>query len=216
MPLITLVRHGQASFGAADYDHLSELGHRQSTLAGEVLAGRGLRDPLLCRGTLARQRDTLTRIAEAMGLPDDPQVDAGWNEYDHVALAERHARAAGEVTPGDARGFQMVLDRALAEWIRTDDEEGWRAFADGARRALGELVDGLDGRDAIVATSGGIIATIVTDLLGGGADTVVALNRVVVNAAFTTLLVGRQGVNLLAFNDHAHLTGPGAAMRTYR
>ena len=37
-----LVRHGQASFGAADYDNLSELGHRQSVRLGEYFAGKGL------------------------------------------------------------------------------------------------------------------------------------------------------------------------------
>ncbi len=216
MPLITLVRHGQASFGTADYDRLSDLGHQQSTLAGEVLAGRGLRTPVLARGTLSRQRDTLRRIAAAMALPDDPVIDDGWDEYDHIALAADHAEDHGDALPADPRGFQQVLDRALARWIAADAPDGWGAFAGGARRALHDLAAGLDGRDAVVATSGGVIAAIVTDLLHGGPDTVVALNRIVVNAGFTTVLVGRQGVTLLSFNDHAHLTGDHAGLRTYR
>jgi len=35
MGTLYLVRHGQASFGAADYDNLSELGHKQSARLGE-------------------------------------------------------------------------------------------------------------------------------------------------------------------------------------
>ena len=56
----------------------------------------------------------------------------------------------------------------------------------------------------------------VAALLAAGGPTVVALNRVVVNAGLTTLLVGSSGVNLVTFNDHAHLAGEHADLRTYR
>ena len=39
---ILLVRHGQASFGAADYDQLSPTGHEQSRVLGAALAARGV------------------------------------------------------------------------------------------------------------------------------------------------------------------------------
>ena len=39
MSAIHLIRHGQASFGADDYDLLSALGERQARLLGESLAG---------------------------------------------------------------------------------------------------------------------------------------------------------------------------------
>ena len=41
VPVIHLVRHGQASFGTDDYDRLSDLGRMQATLAGRELARRG-------------------------------------------------------------------------------------------------------------------------------------------------------------------------------
>jgi broad specificity phosphatase PhoE len=41
MGTLYLVRHGQASFGADDYDQLSELGRRQSVRLGEYLRGKG-------------------------------------------------------------------------------------------------------------------------------------------------------------------------------
>ena len=44
----------------------------------------------------------------------------------------------------------------------------------------------------------------------------VALNRVVVNASVTTLVVGGSGTSLLTFNDHAHFTGDGRRLLTYR
>lgn len=216
MPTITLLRHGQASFGAADYDALSDLGREQAVVAGGELVRRALREPLVVCGTLSRQRDTATIAMAAMGLPGEPVVDGRWDEYDHVGLVSARAAAAGAEAPTDTRSFQAVLDTALADWIDADAEDGWRGFADGAVAALEDLAAGLEGRDAVVSTSGGVIAAIGAHLLGAGARTVIALNRVVVNAALTTLLVGGTGVTLASFNDHAHLLGDRVAMRTYR
>ena len=42
MGTLYLVRHGQASFGAEDYDQLSELGRRQSVRLGQYLRDKGL------------------------------------------------------------------------------------------------------------------------------------------------------------------------------
>ncbi|WP_238430248.1 histidine phosphatase family protein, partial [Frankia nepalensis] len=58
MSVIYLVRHGQASFGSADYDVLSELGYRQAALVGAELRARGVRVDLAVSGTLRRQRET--------------------------------------------------------------------------------------------------------------------------------------------------------------
>jgi phosphohistidine phosphatase SixA len=41
MAELVLVRHAQASFGADDYDKLSDLGWRQSRWLGEYFAERG-------------------------------------------------------------------------------------------------------------------------------------------------------------------------------
>ncbi|WP_329008813.1 hypothetical protein [Streptomyces sp. NBC_01601] len=45
---------------------------------------------------------------------------------------------------------------------------------------------------------------------------VVALGRVAVNAAVTTLVVGGSGASLLTFNDHAHFAGDRRRLLTYR
>ena len=56
MSVLLLVRHGQASFGAADYDQLSSLGEEQSRLLGASLAARGVRPDLVLRGSMKRAR----------------------------------------------------------------------------------------------------------------------------------------------------------------
>jgi broad specificity phosphatase PhoE len=214
MPLICLVRHGQASFGADDYDVLSELGREQARCVGEELRRRELRNPLVVSGTLLRQRDTAALLAEAAGFGPPAEPDARLDEYDHVGLLERYP---GEATGDGSRQVQQLLDGALRSWIAAGDADGWPAFSSGAVAAVRDLAAGLDkGRDAVVVSSGGIIAAVVASLLGAPADAVIALNRSAVNVGVTSLLSGSTGLTLLAFNDHAHVTGPRRELLTYR
>jgi broad specificity phosphatase PhoE len=216
MPLICLVRHGQASFGAADYDVLSERGEEQSRCVGEELRRRELRDPLVVSGTLRRQRDTATLLAEAAGYAPPGAPDARLDEYDHVDLLRRHPGPASEGEQG-SRQVQQRLDAALRAWVTAGDADGWPAFSAGALAAVRDLATGLEkGRDAVVVSSGGVIAAVVAALLGASAAAVVALNRAAVNVGVTSLLAGSTGLSLLAFNDHAHVTGVRRDLLTYR
>jgi broad specificity phosphatase PhoE len=214
MPVVLLVRHGQASFGTGDYDRLSDLGRRQAEDTGRALRERGLRRPVAVHGSLRRQRDTAALALASAGLDVQPQADPRWNEYDHLDLVRRYAAEHEAPAPRTSREFQLLLDAALARWVEHGDVGGWTAFADGVAGALRELVGGLEsGRDAVVFTSAGVIAAVCADLLGAGAPAVVAFNRVAVNGAVTKLAVGGSGVSLLTFNEHGHLD---AGSVTYR
>jgi len=84
MGQLYLVRHGQANSSAtseADYDRLSDLGHRQAKLLGEWM--RAHEDPfdLTLSGTMRRHRET----AQGMGYPPDKQ-DERLNELAYFAL----------------------------------------------------------------------------------------------------------------------------------
>ncbi len=60
---IYLVRHGQASPGATDYDKLSSLGEQQARMLGEHMAAEGLAFDAVYAGTLRRHAQTLAGIA---------------------------------------------------------------------------------------------------------------------------------------------------------
>jgi broad specificity phosphatase PhoE len=206
MPMVLLVRHGQASFGEGDYDRLSDLGRRQAETIGRVPAVRGLRRPVVVHGSLRRQRDTARLALASADLTCQPRVDPRWDEYDHLDLVRRYAAEHEAPSPRTSREFQVLLDAVLARWVEHGDEGGWPAFVGGVTGALQELGAGLEhGQDAVVFTSAGVIAAVCADRLGAPADTVVALNRVAVNAAITKLAVGRSGTSLLTFNEHGHL-----------
>jgi broad specificity phosphatase PhoE len=204
MPTIYLLRHGQASFGTDDYDVLSDLGVHQARVAGAELDRRELRAPLVVSGTLQRQRDTAT-LAAAQFDRELYASDPRWNEFDAHALVDTHLGGPGtssELTSGE---FQEVLDVAKRDWMAVPGE-GWHAFADGAFAALSELAAAVPrGSDAVVATSAGVIAAVVTRVLGAPAETAIALNRVMINASLTVVTASPRRLSVLVFNDHAHL-----------
>jgi broad specificity phosphatase PhoE len=227
MAVVHLVRHGQASFGAADYDVLSANGRRQAAVLGRELARRGVRPDRVVTGSMLRQRDTAAVALEAGGLAVVPEVDVRWNEYDHLSLLEHHraenrrALAVGVMTNGRARTVQRALDGALGEWVAagacTTCVRPWPVFRDETASALGELLTSLGpGGTGVVVTSGGVVAAICTGLLGTPPEALVRLNRVVVNASVTKVVRGRSGTSLLSFNEHAFLEGDDPALVTYR
>jgi broad specificity phosphatase PhoE len=215
MPAVLLVRHGQASFGADDYDVLSDLGREQSHVVGRELARRALRSPIAMCGSLRRQRDTAEIALRQAGLDTEVRSDPRWDEYDHGLLLQRYVDA-GAAHDGTSKGVQMLLDQALSSWA-DDPGGGWPDFSGGASAALSDLASRLpSGSDAVVFTSGGVIAAVTAGLLGLGASGVVALNRVTANGAITKVVVGRGGMSLVSFNDHAHFEGEARRLLTYR
>ena len=206
MGVILLVRHGQASFGSADYDVLSPLGERQARRLGRVLAGRGIRPDVTLSGSLERQRNTAALLAgEAGWLPPGP-ANSAWNEYDLSRMAMAGDDGQG---PRDARAFQEALEVAMRRWAAAAEvplAESFAAFAARTESALQALAAGQPrGATSVVATSGGVIGWIAASLLGGGTELWVRLNRVCVNTGVTKLVTGRRGISLISFNDHSHL-----------
>ena len=227
MPALILIRHGQASFGAPDYDVLSGRGRAQVAAVTAALGRRGLRVERVLSGSLTRQINTAEPLAAAAGV--DLHVDTRWNEYDsedllthHSALNLRPAPPIGstppEATPSD---YQATLDAALSRWVHAGDDspasETWGAFSGRVLEAASDAAAGVArGGTVVVATSGGVIAAVCTALLGAPSSTVVALNRVGVNTGITKIAVGRRGLTLLSFNDHGHLEGAEDDLLTYR
>ena len=64
MGTLYLVRHGQASFGAEDYDQLSPLGQRQSVRLGEYFGSKGIAFDTVLTGTLRRHLQTCAGVCE--------------------------------------------------------------------------------------------------------------------------------------------------------
>ena len=86
MGTLYLVRHGQASFGADDYDVLSALGMRQAVRLGEYFKYKGITFDAALTGTLQRQIDTFAGICKGMDVTLGALQWPGLNEYDSEAV----------------------------------------------------------------------------------------------------------------------------------
>ena len=143
MGTLYLVRHGQASFGADDYDNLSPLGHQQSQRLGAYFRERGLQFEAVLMGSLKRHRQTFEGIQEGLQAPQlQPLVWPGLNEYDsHALIAAIHPQPLGPAdTPERYRAHFRILCDALAQWmagvISPQGMPSWDEFAGVVRAAL--------------------------------------------------------------------------------
>src|SRR3712207_174451 len=118
MGVLVLVRHGQASFGAADYDVLSDVGRAQSRRLGEVLAQTGLDPVAVLHGQMRRQRDTATELVDAAGWDTPLETDPRWDEFGHLGVIA--AYSSQEVT--DRRAFQGLFEKATARWASAEHD----------------------------------------------------------------------------------------------
>lgn len=228
MGVVLLVRHGQASFGAADYDVLSETGWEQSRLLGGWLADRRVKPDLVVCGDMRRQRETVEGMATAAGWHPGVEIDPGWSEFDHLGVVAAYPdlpRDHEGARALDRREFQRYFELATDRWTdgRHEDDypESYNTFVARVRDALERASAAAGpGGTVVVVSSGGPIAAACAMLVDPtGQDSAVLarlwsrFNTVVVNSSVSRVVVGSTGSRLLTFNEHPHLDGD---LITYR
>jgi broad specificity phosphatase PhoE len=164
---------------------------------------------------MRRQRASAAALAGEAGWPVKVSVDAAWDEFELSGLVP--ATSAGQ-QPRDREAFQDALEAGMHRWAgATGAPRTGMSFADFAARTESGLRTAAErqprGATTLVVTSAGVIGWLAARLLGAGVEQWVRLNRVCVNTGVTTLISGRRGISLVAFNDHSHLS---PAEITYR
>ncbi len=215
MGTLYLVRHGQASFGAADYDQLSALGTRQCEALGQWFAARGIVFDAALRGTLRRHEQSLAAIASGFGAAGLPEALArpGLNEYDSEALIRTvHARPLAKPdSPEVYRAHFRLLRQALARWMAGETEPAgmpaWPDFVAGVAAALEYVRTAYEG-DVLLVSSGGPIATAVHQVLGTSPEAMIELNMRIRNSALTEFAFTPRRHMLVSFNHLPHLDHP--------
>ncbi len=202
MATLILARHGQARYGEADYDRLSERGQEQARALGRQLARENL--DALYVGPLRRHIETAELAREGAGgaLPAP------------IALAEVAEYPAFEIVkhfPGEA--FHMVLARWARDEHTIEGVERVGAFAERVRVGLERVVRDLkSGARVAVVTSAGPIGVAVGLVFGSTAHHMVRASATVRNASLTELVLRSRDfawhperVSLVSFNSVAHL-----------
>lgn len=223
MGVIYLVRHGQAANLSRSPDSpLTPTGQEQAAAVAAELARRGLHGTRLLHGSMKRQVQTGQAIGLALGAT--PAEDPRWNEYDYREIVSS-SRMLGLASMNTVKSLakrdtQSILEDGLAQWARVDSAgeyaESYGRFQQRIRSAMTDIA--AMANDTVVATSAGVIGMIVADLWGGAVSNWLTAQRVVVNSSITTVVNGKRGLSLLAYNDHAHLVGQGGNrdLVTYR
>jgi broad specificity phosphatase PhoE len=238
MSSLTLVRHGQASFFADDYDRLSALGQRQAQLLGEYWARRGVSFDEVYSGPRTRQRQTADLAGarcSAAGLPwPEPVVLAELDEFDldglryrlvpelvreseaFAELAAHYLRSVGGHE--QVRNFQRMFEVLTVHWLTAAEMAGlesWPAFRERVRRALRRVTEGPGrGRRVALFTSGGFIGAAAQLALGAPDRAALELSWRLRNAALTEFVFSGDRITLDAFNVIGHLEDP--QLWTYR
>lgn len=205
MATIYLVRHGQASFGSADYDQLSPQGRRQCEILGEHLRSCSRLPRAIYIGSQRRHwQSAVAILGETAG--DALERLSGFNEYDFHALMHNHLQ--GNTPPSEPRAFYRMLRGVLGFWAdaKLDGAETWVAFKQRVREAALTATERArrDG-DVLIVSSGGAISAWVADILQLPPQLWIELNLQMRNSAITELQVGRRAVRLGSFNSVPHL-----------
>ena len=225
MATIYLIRHGQASFGADDYDKLSPLGCLQAQRVGHYLRDCGISFDAAFSGDLLRQRETaeLALASQAETVPH--HIDARFNEIQNdeqvkylmpeVVKANPQIQALVDRGLSSSKDYQKVIDAVFNYWVSPACNEpriqSWQDYSSGVRDALQDVMRSQgSGKTLAIFTSGGTIATMVAQVLGlSGADTY-KFYEPVFNCSVSQIFYSGDKTSLSYFNDRSFLQLLGA------
>ena len=222
MPKIIFVRHGQAQFGQANYDKLSDVGHEQSVALGKALFEQGITIDHWVRGDMVRHAETLKGISQGTRTQVSHQiVTPDLDEYDFTGLL--NARFVGGQAPAglhtDRKTHFRLLRETLAMWQNDEianPPESWATFETRLQCAQ-QTIFGLEGDTILVATSGGAISKIVANALSVSHAKQVDLQLQIKNASMSTFIYSRRtgGFFLNAFNETPFVSAKTQHLLTY-
>jgi broad specificity phosphatase PhoE len=214
MGTLYLVRHGQASFGAADYDQLSPLGAQQCEALGAHWQTLGMSFDAVLIGSLKRHRQSLDALWRGLHGPlaDAPaQVWPALNEYDPEALV-RSIHTGPLEAPTNAEGVKQhfrLLREGLLAWMEGRTQPlgmpSHAEFMAGIAAVLGHVRAHHVGQRVLIVSSGGPISHAVGQVLQAPGDTVVELNLRLRNSAVCEFAFSPRKHSLVGFNALPHL-----------
>lgn len=223
---LLLIRHGQARYGEADYDRLSDRGHEQARLLAPELIKRA--PAAVFTGPLRRQVETYASAREAargLGheLPE-PTVIPELSEYPAFELLQHlMPRLIAEepqfqnLERAEAKVRELAFQTMIFRW----GSGSWNApgvetsaeFAARVKSGVERVIAASGSGTSVVAvTSAGPISVALGLALGIGEERMIHLSRVVQNASISQLRFRSQGfawqlphVSMFSFNQTSHL-----------
>lgn len=227
MGLITVVRHGQASTFAKDYDLLTPTGHAQARRLGEYWVRNGIGWDRVLVGPRLRHRQTEEEVgnvfrAHALPWPQAERID-DLDELDTARAVLQFAQSdpdAGNVlnlhaVPEHERADAMhdmfryitkfLRQYAMGEIAVPEGSETWAAGRARAKRAIELMAQSGKGQRVVAFSSGGITGLMVGAVLDTSDEKTVDLVMRVRNGSYTSFFYSPDRVSLVSFNSVPHL-----------
>ncbi|MEZ5353861.1 MAG: histidine phosphatase family protein [Bryobacteraceae bacterium] len=239
MSLLTVVRHGQASFLAENYDRLSPLGEEQARLLGRYWVAAGTTFDRIFTGPAERQIRTAAIAGEELRaagrqwpepecLPDldefpaEPVVRAFlpglMEQHEHLRqwvdqLQNGADRAVKQ------RAFDSILRDVSQRWLRGEvgsaEIPSWQDFCHRVESAIAAITEGAPkSTRAAVFTSAGPMAATARVALRLSYEATLELTWSPRNASVSDFLFTPGRFSLSCFNTTPHLAEP--RLITYR
>lgn len=224
MSTIYMVRHGQASFGSDQYDHLSEKGVEQSRVLSDYLWNLGLSFNAVYSGEMTRQKDTayeMLAVYQQNGIPlPELKISAAFNEYNSKEIIMSFIGEAATQDPvlkkdlehifTDKKAFQRVFEGAMSKWLSGEHQkpgmQTWDNFKkkvnDGLHKVMKENVRK---KNVIIFTSGGPISAAMQIVLGTTDEHSLRLAWQIINTSMTKFVYDEDRISLASFNSVSHL-----------
>jgi broad specificity phosphatase PhoE len=230
MATLTVIRHGQASFLAENYDQLSELGRQQAQLLGEYWLRLKVTFDCVFTGPRERQKDTAGVIGEmfrAAGrewpeavvledldeYPAEPVVRtftpllAG--KHTHIREWANEFESCEDIAT-KKKALDRIIQEVTARWLEGEVADplvgSWDDFTSRVHRAIGVARAATPrGGATAVFTSGGPSAAAVQYAIGLSPRATLDLTWMTRNAAFAEFIFDSERFNLSVFNATPHL-----------
>lgn len=218
MSKIYLIRHGQASFGAQNYDQLSPTGYQQAEELGKFLALQSLNIQDVVIGGMKRHHQTAENSLEKISYSKDLILDTNWNEYDHTGILAGYKSEYAQVDniikdishlPNPIEAFQTIFENAIRRWVsneyENDYQETWEQMINRTVNGFDKIHSNISpNQSVLVYTSAGTISALLSKLMDLSLEDTFKLQWNMPNCAISTIHheQGRLIVDTVANIDH--------------
>ena len=239
MTVLTLVRHGQASYMEDNYDRLSPLGERQAEMLGQYWLKLGIAFDHVFHGPGERHirtGDIVGGLFHQAGKPwPAPAVVSEFDEFQgeeilrtltpvlmerhqHIRrMAEAYEAASGKAEKRETLGllFLEVARRWVDAEVTSPDVESWQQFTGRVGRGIQHVrACSRDASRVAVFTSGGPTAVTVAMALDLPSRTALDLAFRTHNASYSEFRLTEDQLLLNSYNSYSHLDD--ASLLTHR
>lgn len=220
------IRHAQASYMADDYDQLSDLGYKQSSVLGEYMVNQEIELDRIYIGPLKRHHQTYSKVLEAyseagVNLPEPEYLDELVEHQGPEALhalredfVAQHAHLKPLLQEKSKKNNLKIFTYFMQKWA-TDSLgvphpphlQKWSEFKELVYSGVPKITSPENkGKTIACFTSGGTISAMVGYALGMDDDAkMIGVNGIIRNTSINEFIFSENSFNLLAMNQVPHL-----------